>query len=146
MDVEIGAKDQNRIYNFWISGHLSDNHIIKIFDVNAYDLREYINKEVDLLIIANLIVLLEENASDFNVDSKVFNGKFLGEYRFPQEWIKFGNFGYINRCLKKQWYALEYGDGIFLLDPQDLQEYSLRRGENIVIDVGRFDLVAWRRD
>lgn len=45
LNVNIGAYDESKeiIYNFWITGQLKSGFLIKIFDSNRFNLREFIN-------------------------------------------------------------------------------------------------------
>ena len=53
-EVYEGAEEQGQILEFWIKAQLATGRNIEIFNLGEFDLREFINQEIECLILAML--------------------------------------------------------------------------------------------
>ena len=142
-----GAEYEEKIANFWITGKLKSGILIKIFDIERFDLRNYINQEVECLLSAFLVDVKHSKSEAPSKDSitNTINGIYLSNYQVPIKWKEYDKF-YLENSI-----AIKTIDGVFLLESADFKKISLRErkeiklkdGEEISLYVGRFDLVAW---
>jgi len=152
LKVEIGAYYQGKIYDYWIHGQLSNGKRIKIFDHIPYDLRRYEGEEVSLLVQASII-------SEFNLNNhsikeelgkkeylKEFKGKYLGLSPLPKEWEKHVDSSSFHENLKGNWHFLKFGEEIFIISPREFNNEDIKKDEELYIRVGRYDLIAWRKN
>jgi len=135
LNVEIGAKYQGKIYDYWILGKLNSKKQIKIFDLFGYDLRNQINRKVECAIQP---CILYNETTKINLNKPYIKGIFVHKVFIPSNWI---------RCEKtvgeSNWYGVQNEDGIFFIHVNDLQVLNLKKGDFIEFNVGRFDLLAW---
>ena len=150
--VIIKTKYQGKIYAFSITGQLESGLTIKIFDHLAYDLRTYIGKKIDCLLITNDITVLDEESGKRgiidNYEGKIDNpfilkGKIIENYKIAEKWLKFRRENIIiNEIREEKYDAIKTNDGYF---PIGLDDYYLNFDEegDSYFEVGRFDLFAW---
>lgn len=141
-NVEIGAEYENKICDFWITGQLESGKIIKIFDNKIFDLRDYINQKVEFLLVACFahIINFKSDSEIIFMESSVIRGKFIKKYLIPSKWKK-TNFSI-------SYSAISTEDGILLLGMStidELKKASIKENEDIILDVGRFDLKDWNQ-
>lgn len=142
-----GAEYEEKIANFWITGKLESGFLINIFDFKGFDLRNYINQEVECLICAFLVDFKYSQSKSPSIDSitNVIQGIYINNYEIPIKWKDYDKF-YSERS-----FAIKTNDGFFLLDASDIKKMSIREkkeiklkeGQKINLYVGRFDLQAW---
>lgn len=130
--VEIGASYEETVYDFWVTGKLESGQLIKIFDMVPFDLRDNIGKTVNGLILAGFIKMGVENEEGVEIA-----GNFLKEYEIPKKVIRLRQDVY-----KKKWLGFQTNDGFLILNPAEFEEVDLEYGEEVRINVGRFDLVG----
>jgi len=134
-DVKIGAKYEGKIYDFFILGQLKSGLQIRIFDLFGYDLRQYINLKVNCSIQA---IIIENINNNININNPFVKGIFVQQISIPLSWIK------INSEIRdSNWYGVQNNDGIYFINPSDLQNLNLKKGDIVEFNVGRFDLLAW---
>jgi len=130
--VNVGAKYQGKIYDYFIEGQLKSNKRIQIHDSKAFDLRKYIGKEIEGLIMAisfNFIETYGKKTSDDTI-----SGYFIKDYIITSNWSNYKN---------QKRMALKTEDGIFLLDSGefDLSDIHPGEGSYLSLKVLRFVLL-----
>lgn len=136
----------------WVYGELRSGQIIDIFDIKVFDLREYVNQEVDLLIIAWLgeVINIEDppqlsldqrlGQKEYPTLSSIIKGRIIENYKLPKKFSELEN-GVIGEVYNNG-FAMETDDGIFLLDEGGISG-EIKEGDEVAIDFGRFEIVAW---
>jgi hypothetical protein len=81
--VEVGAKYEGVIYDDWIYARLQNGKKIKVFDHVPFDLRTNVKQNVDCLIVASFITLVNKKISNDELIAT-----FIGEYTDCYEWVK----------------------------------------------------------
>lgn len=134
-EVYEGAEEQGQILEFWIKVQFANGESIEIFNWGEFDLRKYINREVNCLILA----MLRKNPLIINQkNSKILEGVYLGEYIIPEKWKKYSK-GHV----LVGYHGLKTNKGKFLVEPDDLHELSINKGDKVKFNVLRYDLLAW---
>lgn len=125
------------IGDFWIEGKLKSGRTIRIFDSHPYDLRDFINKEVDCLIWAGFVkpINLELNHTTNIRNTFTIIGEFIEEYKIESKWKNYEG----NRFTS----ALQTSDGYFLFDKEYLKNKLIKNGEEISLKAVRYDLLDW---
>jgi len=137
--VNSGATYQEKIYDFWIHGKTQSGETIVLYD-DGFDLREHEGKLVKCLILAFMAQIInprEEN-KEHDPYHPIINGQYIGEYTVTKEWLECDD-----DLILEGYHGVQTIDGIFLLEPTDLQGISVKKGAEIIITVGRLDLLAW---
>ena len=139
-EVYEGAEEQGQILEFWIKAQLATGRNIEIFNLGEFDLREFINQEIECLILA----MLRKNpllhmSKEFNDnDSEILEGVYMGDYAIPKKWLEYSK-GHV----LEGYHGLQSEMGIFLIEPHDLSKISIKKGEKVKFNILRFDLLAW---
>ncbi|MEJ2251393.1 MAG: hypothetical protein P8Y97_17290 [Candidatus Lokiarchaeota archaeon] len=138
-NVNSGAIYQEKIYDFWIHGKTSNGKSIVLYD-DGFDLRKYEGKVIKCLILAFMAQKINPKEENKELDPfhPIINGQYMGEYEVPEEWSE-----YDYDLNLEGYHGVQTKDGVFLLEPTDLQGISIEKGEEIIITVGRLDLLAW---
>lgn len=134
-DVKIGAKYEDKIYDYFIFGQLKNGLEIKIFDLNAYDLRKFKNHIVECLIQA--FIIKNVNSITDGIHTRI-KGKFLEYYIPSNDWIKNNN-----KINNKNWFGVQINGDVLLVNPNEFKDILLEKDEELSFDVVRFDLLAW---
>lgn len=103
---------------------------IDLFDFQKYDLRDYLNKEIECLI--QPWITLEPPGFEIN-------GKFIGKIKITSDWLKFDK----NLDLDV-YFGIKTLDGLYLIDIRDIEEFNLKVGSNVKFYADRIDLLSWR--
>lgn len=134
VNVEIGAKYQERIYDFWIIGKLKNGNVIKIFDFIPLNLTKYIGKNINLLITGFLI----EEHKKVNDIENTFSGIISEEYKIPLDVINKSN----NMIQVKKMIKFQTDMGTILLNPSELKNMTYQFNKQVNLTIGRFDLIG----
>lgn len=139
-EIRTGAKYQERIYDYWITGQLQSGNVIKIFDYN-YDLRDYIGKYVECLIFTPLASISEQIRG--KPKKNVIKGYLIKNHKIKEKWQKYYEKEHGIYDLKKEYIAIKTVDGFFPtnLTADDIEEIDASK--EIYFKVGRYDLIAW---
>ncbi|KKM69674.1 hypothetical protein LCGC14_1448350 [marine sediment metagenome] len=126
----------------WTTVILKSGKKIEFFDENCRDLSEYINKDIDLLIIVSFFSILDcdkklipPGVSGQGKHYKI-KGKYLGEYIIPSHYFR------IEDNLKnglRGFHGIKIEDGIFLISPTAIKT-DLSVNEDVCLEISRFDL------
>lgn len=142
-DVEIGAfdwsaKPKDQIINFWITAQLKSGRIIRIFvplfEEHLYKTKEFINKEVECLLYANISKTFVSKHKDHNN----FEGVYLGEYEISPLWKS-----YIKNVSDEGYCGIETEDGEMLIWCETHKDMNLNKKETYRFNVKEFGLIAW---
>jgi hypothetical protein len=128
--VEVGAKYEGKIYDYWIYARTDEGKRIKIFDDNCFNLTSKISSYVDAL----LYIL---GTSDNNIEESI-TGVYEGEIPV-NSWVNLDSG--MNRNIKYS--ALRTKSGIYLFDYEESMSKN-NLGERVSIGVLRYDLVAYQ--
>jgi hypothetical protein len=139
-EVNPGTVYQDKISDYWIKVQLTNGQNIEIFDATPYDLRNKINQSIECLVIATFIDIVNEPNQ---IKKPLLNGKFLGKYDISSKWENIFEGGNKVYKLASEWYAVDSEGSIFLVTLSNEDIKSLRKGDDINMVVGRYDLVAW---
>lgn len=137
--VNIGATYQEKVYDFWIHGKSKSGEKIVIYD-DGFNLQEYKGKIINCLVLAFMAQIInpKEESKKYDPYHPIIKGQYLGEYSISEEWLQ------CDEDLSLEGYhGIQSVDGIFLLEPTELQDASIKKGDEIIITVGRLDLLAW---
>ena len=148
--VSAGEWDE-KIFEFIIHGRLKSGQLLYLYDDTAdFDLRDYENQLIELLIVAHNVSL---KTTPWKPDTqlkdrflKVIKGKYLGKYNLPQEWenVKY----FYDEKSYKYWYridlyAIQTEDGIFLIHPKNAEKLSIEDNKEYYFYVKKLYIIAW---
>ncbi len=143
-DVKTSGYDpeEEKIYSFTIDAVLENGRLVLIRDEKPYDFREYIGKEVDLLIRISYMNKINAITKDINDTTKnpIIKGKYLGKYNIPEKWKKNEDFSDISG-----YHAINYDGMIFLISPRDFIRHSvtIKIGEEFTFQTAGMEIEAW---
>lgn len=132
-DVENGAEYENTIYDYWVTALLANEQRIKLFDFVPFDLRKKKGETIEVLVLAGFPTNISNSATG---EAQVY-GEFLGEIALPCQFSKFAN-----EAEQRKWLGIKTNYGVFLLNPSDFEQSSLKIGGYLQFDAGRFDLIG----
>lgn len=139
-EIRIGAKYQERIYDYWITGQLQSGKIIKIFNYN-YDLRGFIGKKVECLIFTPFASISKQTRG--KPKKNVIKGYIIKIHNINEKWQK----NYVKEHgiydLKREYHAVKTVDGYFLANLTEGDIKGIDVNKEIYFKVGRYDLIAW---
>lgn len=133
-DVENGAEYENTVYDYWVTALLVNERRIKLFDFVPFDLRKRKGQMIEVLILAGFPTNI--SASTAGEEAQV-SGEYLGEIALPSHCTKFAN-----DADQRKWVGIKTDCGVFLLNPGDFEQASLKLGGHLQFNVGRFDLIG----
>lgn len=149
--VNIGTESEGVIYEFLIHGRLNSNQIIYIHDDAAkFDLRNFENQVVEILLVAHNISLKttprRPDTQLIDRELKVIKGNYLGRYVLPNEWHDSKYFH--NERSYKYWHhldlhAIKTEKGIFLITNENAEKLPIEKGEKSYFYVDSFYMIAW---
>ncbi len=134
-DVKIGAKYEDKIYDYVIFGQLKNGLEIKIFDLSGYDLRKFKNQMVECLIQA--FILKNINSLPDGIHTRI-KGKLI-EYHIPSNHWSRDNF----KLKNEDWFGVQINGDVLLVNPNEFKDILSEKNEEVSFDVVRFDLLAW---
>ena len=141
-EVNPGTVYKGKISDYWISGILENGKEIEIFDFIPYDLRKYVNMKVECLIIP---LIADINTSIKDIKDTNLIGTYLGKYTIPSKWKKKRRSWYFKLILKKELVAIKTYDGVFIISSDYIKNFNIKKGDELYLKVGRYDLVAWHQ-
>ncbi|MFW9970955.1 MAG: hypothetical protein ACFFDF_12225 [Candidatus Odinarchaeota archaeon] len=115
-------------YDYTIKGLTENSLEIKIFDHEFKDFHKYVNKKIDLL----LTPFIDKDPPGFLIE-----GDFIGGYIVPEEWSDSNK----NQELEGLYCILtNYGE--FILVEDDVNDFNLKKGEQVKFYADRIDILA----
>jgi hypothetical protein len=136
-------EDPNKITSFWIYGLLKSGRKIKIYDSETFDLRKYENHELNQLIFCKLSNIPDDVINEDEFYNPVLEGEYLGGFKIPKKWKISWRFGPIKKEKPISFHAIQTENGILIVKPNNLKNYSVKPGERFKFKVVGFDLMAW---
>ncbi|MEJ2250813.1 MAG: hypothetical protein P8Y97_14320 [Candidatus Lokiarchaeota archaeon] len=128
-----GSSDSfaNVVYDYYIKAILESGKEIEIFDLNCFNLQDYIGKKVDCL----LYPWLGKKISNF-----IIKGKFIGKVSLSSDWLEYNN-KYLDL---NGYYGIKTLDGIYVIDEIYTKKFELVSGIEVKFFTNRIDLLAWK--
>jgi len=139
-NVVPGEEYQGKVYNYGIRGENKSGTEIAISDLDKLNLRKSVNKVVDCLILAFMAQDINsiDESEPHDPYHPIIKGTYLGSYNIQEKWLKCNE-----KLILEGYHAVQTNDGIFIIDPDDLENKAIKKGDKIIFTVGSLDLLAW---
>ena len=143
-EVNPGAisKDSGKVYSWSILGVLDNEKQVKIKDLLPFNLTKYIDQEVECLIAATFVKVINkvDESIKENIAAPILFGKYIDKYSISKKWEECEGYLPIENSS-----AIKTKKDIFLISSRDFirQGISVNDGDDIIIKPADLELVAW---
>lgn len=139
--VNLGATYQGTTYDFRIYIKTESGLELILFDP-GFDLRKYEGKEMDCLILAFYVSIMnaeEYKKKSYDIRHPFLKGEFIENYKIQKKWHKF------SKAYEEFDYpAVKTDDGIMPIEfCSEKDKDNLKEGDFFTFTVGRLDLCGW---
>ena len=142
VEPKVIKKDPSFITSFRVYGLLKSGKEIRMFANRMFDLRNYVNQELNLLINCKLTSISEDIRDDPYLP--FFEGEYSGEFDIPDKWKI--DLAFEPKNGDDPYHSIQIEDGILIISSYNLNRYySIKQGETFKFKAGGFDLMAWEQ-
>jgi len=135
--------ETDKISNFWLIGELKNGKEIQMLDNLPYDLRDFVNQELDCLLFMSLSGIQIDNNTKDEPETPILKGTYIGKYEISNKW-KIPQYFQLKYDHIEYFHAIKTEYGIFITSPGDIDYYTINEGEEFTFQAIEFEIWTWQ--